>query len=133
MACAYKASQYQPKKRHTPTGLNKTYKVALEEGIMAERCFIQDWGGVFRLLGFPVDYLGHRGPDYELRENEFEILEWVLSIPHENIDWTHFTTGDGKGNCEYDPWGAAGPGYHKSRTVTEGVLASKRVFRVLEW
>lgn len=133
MCVAYNVVKYRPEQWLLPTGLNKTYQVALEEGIMGERSFIKDWAGLFDLFGLHVEYLGHMSRNYRLKPDEFEILKWTLWVPHAGTTWQHFVTGDGKGHCEYDPWGSAGPMYHKSRTVTEGILESKRIFRLLGW
>jgi len=57
-------------------------------------------------------------PDYECRAGEQELLQW------ERPGWTHWVTGDGKGNVAYDP-----EGY--SVTVREGSLVAKKIFTVI--
>lgn len=130
---------FKPLKRITPAQLNSVYKHALETRnekgflLMRERSYLQDWAGVFDLLGLKVRYLGHMPRTWAPSEGEFEIVKWILSIPHEGIDWQHFTFGgDTKRHPFFDPWGSAKPGYLTSRTVAEGVIESKRGFRILE-
>ena len=57
-------------------------------------------------------------PDYQCQPGEQELLEW------QRPGWTHWVTGDGKGNVAYDP-----EGY--SVTVREGSLVAKKIFTVI--
>jgi len=133
VSCVYATVNYLSQKVITPQRLNEIYKASLREEIMKERSAILEWALLFNQLGLPVQYYGHLGRDWEPGEGEFEIVKWVLRIPHENIDWQHFTFGrPGADRPFADPWGSAGPGYHTSRTVAEGVVESTRGFRVLK-
>lgn len=117
----------------TPDDENGIYEMALDEGAMKEGCYVEDWEHVFDLLGLEVEYLGHKDKDWSPGENEFEIVQWTLTIPHEDIDWQHFTFGGDESSQQFfDPWGSSDPGYHTSRCVAEGVIDSKRGFRIRE-
>jgi len=59
----------------------------------------------------------HEPPGRMCDKKEFEILYWR----HPDLGG-HFTAGDGKGRCTYDPWG-------ESKAVAEGMLLSKRIFK----
>lgn len=133
VSIAAAVENFKPAKRITPKQLNRVYREGLKSGIMKERSSIEDWGAVFSELGLKVEYYGHMGRGWMPGDGEFEIVKWVLSIPHEGIDWDHFTFGgDAKRHPFFDPWGSAKPGYITSRTVAEGVIDSKRGFRILE-
>jgi hypothetical protein len=135
MSIAYAVSVYKPKKMFTPKLVNGVYRESLKKGLMGERSYIKDWAGVFGLFDMKVEYLGWMDCSWTPGDGEFEIVKWVLSIPHERIDWQHFTFGGDPNTTKhqfYDPWGSAKPGYHLSRTVEEGVIENKRGFRILE-
>lgn len=129
VAAAHLVTCYRPRDYIGPEELNHVYKAAIESGIMEPKAYMVEWGGVFELLGLKVDYLGHKGRNYECADDEIELVKWTLSVPHEGINWTHFVVGDGQGRTTFDPWGAT-QGYRTSRTVAEGVRDSKRVFRL---
>jgi len=132
VSVAFAASVFLPQKRITPDFVNRVYKQALKDGSMGERAYIKDWQAVARLFGLTVDYLGHLAADWEPGDGEFAIVKWKLMIPHENIDWQHFTYGGNiRGHQFFDPWGsAAGSGWDTSRTVAQGVIEGTRGFRL---
>jgi len=130
MSIVAAASVYHPESFIRPQAVNSVYQRALGDGSMRERSLIWDWQAVFQHLGMDVEYYGHMDRDWQPGPGEFAIVKWVLSIPHEGINWTHFTLGPGETHPFYDPWGATS-GHRTSRTVAEGVMESKRGFRVL--
>jgi hypothetical protein len=101
----------------------KIYPSMVKRGLMRENCYIEQPGAILGALGVDVEYRGHKGPEYECKSGEFEILKY-----HHRINgWDHFVAGSG-GVVTYDPWGAVEP-YDHSITVSEGVLESKRIFK----
>ena len=84
---------------------------------MTTGCFINSPDTLLRILGWPAKYTGvHEGPEYECKDDEVEILRFELG------NQSHFVVGDGNGRVTYDPMGV-------SKTVAEGRLVSKRIFR----
>jgi hypothetical protein len=132
VSIAAAVSAFDPRVHVTPQTVRKTYSEALRSGAMRPKALIWRWADVFALLGLRVEYHGHMPRGWQPGEDEFEICKWTLLVPHEGINWQHFTFGgDAKRHPFFDPWGSAGPGYTTSRTVAEGVLDSKRGFRLL--
>ena len=75
--------------------------------------------GILKEYGVTATFLGPQDKFYQCKENEYEILEYF------NIKTliVHFVLGDGKGNVLFDP-------YPNSNTVKNGVLRSKRIFKI---
>ena len=133
MSIVAAVSVLRPHAHLSPRHVKGIVNRAQREGAIDDEISILRWGRVFEMLGIDVQYHGHIRRDWIPGDGELAITKWVLKIPHENIDWTHFTLGDGAGKDHpfYDPWGAA-TGYRTSRTVAEGVMDSKRGFSISE-
>lgn len=87
------------------------------EGDIDIESSMDNWQGVITDCTDDLKYLGHFPPDYIPAENEYEIL--LFKRPD---GYKHFVVGDGKGGVEWDPW-------ENSRSVKEGEIISKRIFR----
>lgn len=91
-------------------------------GVVRDDCYVLDAGKLMsRLTQRKYDCIkagpGHELPgDYILRPGEREILRYELNGE------AHFVVGDGAGRVAFDPYG-------ESRTVAEGRLVSRRIFR----
>ena len=99
--------------------INDFYERCEERGFIKNN-FIQDPAAIFGALGFHVLYLGHIKKEYVCRRDEFEILHFVRETKDEDVH--HFVCGDGANNVTYDSYGV-------SRTVAQGYLKNKRVFK----
>lgn len=121
-------SNLHPHRFITPSEVRKLYSEAKRSGVMGEHCYIEDWRGVFRLLGVAVSYHGHRPSSWRPDDGWLEVVEWR----HDKLGFTHFTLGgDTPRHPFYDPWGATDD-YLTSRSVAEGYVNSKRAFQILE-
>lgn len=95
------------------------FNVFVANGWMNANCYILNPEGILRYLGVEARYTGvHEKPDRPCVSGEIE----VLYFKHPTAGG-HFVAGDGEGHVAFDPWGV-------SRSATEGVLESKRVFKV---
>lgn len=68
-----------------------------------------------------IEFLGKFERFYMCKEGEFEVCRWTNPA----TDFGHFVGGDGGGNVIYDPIEGG------SRTVREGYLESKRIFKII--
>lgn len=102
----------------SPEKINAFYDSALKYGWIEEDCTILNPTAILQHFGVNYKYTDKwERPDYKCRQGEIEILKFIRP-EHE-----HFVAGDGNGNVTYDPMGA-------SKTVAEGKLQSKRIFRM---
>lgn len=99
--------------------INDFYERCVERKFI-ENNFIQEPASIFYALGFKVIYLGKLPADYICKPDEFEINHWIRWEKQNKIH--HFVCGNGHGCTTYDPYGM-------SRTVREGELYNKRVFK----
>jgi hypothetical protein len=97
--------------------LNGRPDVTNEMFVQSPQALIDDLVGKGKVL-----FLGERPASYVCADNEIEGCCWHLA-PH---TYKHFVQGNGKGITIYDPWGPWG-----SDSVSDGVLLSKRVARIL--
>lgn len=65
-----------------------------------------------------LKFLRREGASYFVKPGELEILEYFN--PKTGV--IHFVVGDGMGVCAWDPW-------ENSRTVREGYVRSKRIYK----
>jgi hypothetical protein len=95
------------------------FDVFVANGWMNANCYILNPERILRYFGVEASYTGvHEKPDRPCASGEIE----VLYFKHPTAGG-HFVAGDGEGHVAFDPWGV-------SRSATEGVLESKRVFRI---
>ena len=99
--------------------INDFYERCVERKFI-ENNFIQEPASIFYALGFKVIYLGKLPATYICKPDEFEINHWIRWEKQDKIH--HFVCGNGHGCTTYDPYGM-------SRTVREGELYNKRVFK----
>lgn len=100
------------------TEIERIYRYAVKLFWMRENCYIENPRAILGYCGLDTEFLGKRGPHYLCGERDIEVLQYRRGAQ------IHFVAGDGQGNVAYDPWGV-------SRSVTEGQLDSKRIFRRL--
>lgn len=101
-----------------------TYFLGMVERGFMDFCdaFIFDPEGIFQYFGIDVTYTDrHEPPDYQTLDGDIEILYYERVKP-DGDKVPHFVAGDGRGGIAFDPAG-------DSRTVREGTLKSKRIFR----
>ena len=101
----------------TPKSILSLWIKNYSEGDIDIESSMNDWQGVITDMTDSLVYLGHFSANYVPAENEYEIL--LYQRPD---GFKHFVVGDGKGGVEWDP-------YENSRTVREGAVISKRIFR----
>lgn len=113
--------------------LNKDLTLSIEEIVdkieefikkkwLEEDMTVLQWEKIVEdLTGLKTSYLGHSGADVVCNKNQREILQWF----NKRTNFKHFTCGDGKGHCTYDPLG-------ESVSVREGYVLSKRIFSFKE-
>ena len=101
----------------------KSYDALVASGAMGEDCYIKDpqacvdyWGKGILL------FTGKQSADYDLSHNETSIELWRLERDPPKKWWYHFIYKSEY--TEYDPW-------ILSQTRAEGVLDSKRIFKIL--
>lgn len=114
------------------------YKIAMDTGILQKEvkspdgspldgCTVYDYESLFKLAGGKGVYLGKMDASHECKPGEREILEWF----NPRTNFKHFTVGDGKGHCAWDPIGhSTNTNDGHSVTVKEGKVLSKRVFQL---
>ncbi len=88
------------------------------EGDMDVETTILDPSGVLEDFSGLLEFVGKKPASYTPGPMEYEILRFVRPD-----GYVHFVVGDGTGQVEWDPW-------ENSRTVREGKIESKRIFRV---
>lgn len=102
-----------------PKEILRLYGVFIDREAMEKDCYIKDPCGILSYLGLEVRGVEVVGHSQATEDGQFEVLYFERSSHGRVIP--HFTAGDGHGHVTYDPWG-------ESRTVSDGVLASKRIF-----
>ena len=106
----------------TPKDILVIWAENLNDGDLTEESFIMNPDRLAReLTNGKIGQVGKFPATYQLKEGEYEILEWH----NPRTKFTHFTTGDGTGKCKFDPLGS-------SVTVREGKVMSKRIFKVFK-
>ena len=125
----------QTRKQIDVEWINQLYDDAVARELMNDKCFIDNPGGVLVLAGMPATYTNKHEPTNRLcAAGEIEVLCWerprygpdgkqTIGLDGKPSVWRHFTAGDGQGHVTYDPMGRA-------RTVVEGRMVSKRVFKL---
>jgi len=101
----------------TPKEILELWIRNYQEGDIDIESSMEKWQGVINDITDRLTYLGHFSANYVPAEDELEIL--LFQRPD---GFKHFVVGDGKGGVEWDP-------YENSRTVREGEVVSKRIFR----
>lgn len=111
-----------------PTRINQLYGVSRLHRWIEPDCTILLPQEILGHLGLKVHYLGHMPADYECTPGEFDILHFTHAVYQH-----HFTGGDGRAyhggpgaesHVTYDPYG-------RCSSARYGVLADKRVFRII--
>ena len=110
-----------------PEWLERRYDRHVKMGWIRENCFVLNPTAVLRDVGLKTETVTDPlleepwklRPSYLCKDNEIEILKWTNGENH------HFTAGNGYGRITYDPMGI-------SRTASQGIITSKRVFGRLE-
>jgi len=98
------------------------YLVAIDNGYMDEDLYIEDPDGIFSMMNLVTRYSGkHESNFYECKKDEIEILRYI----HPE-GYGHFVAGDGEGHIAFDPMGM-------SQAVKHGYMASKRIFKLINW
>jgi len=116
--------------KHTGRGfdradINHEYDKLIKTRHMDKDCYMNDPPKVFTFLGLPIDsvMIAHAG--HVLLPGQLEALRFQRSYwsrkENKTITYGHFTAGNGKGWCTYDPAG-------NSNAVKYGHLESKRIF-----
>jgi len=96
------------------------YTLFLKHKWIRDNTYVMNPQAILNWCGVKCVYTDkHETPDRMCEKNEFEILYWR----HPEVGG-HFTCGNGRGIATYDPWGV-------SRAATEGMLLSKRIFRLI--
>lgn len=118
---------------HVPVDMakiNQLFRTFRDRGMVDDHASIIDPSGILQYLETPativIEHDTHKlPPDRPARANEFEIGYWRLDA----LNYQHFVamTGD---LVTYDPWGSWDGRSLYSRTVSEGRLVSRRVFRL---
>lgn len=118
--CAFLSMMYHVErlksKNYTVQDLNQIAQ-ELEQAKAVDHELTMSWDKVLEFFNLPYKCFTEK-PQYELQPEEFEIQHWYN--PNTNI--THFVAGDGGMKPVWDP-------YPNSRTVREGFMVSRRVFR----
>jgi hypothetical protein len=97
----------------------KEYEKALSLGYITDKLKILNPNKVFALFGLAVEYTDKwESKDRDCLWYEREILHFV----NDNVE--HFVVGNGKGEVSFDPYG-------NSKTVKEGYLKDKRIFKLI--
>ena len=96
------------------------YNIATARGYMREDCYILDPAAVLGFFNRDKWEVFHATPEYLPKPGELEILRFERVPP--GMTYSHFVVGDGKGAVAFDPYGV-------SRTVRDGALVSKRIFK----
>jgi hypothetical protein len=102
-----------------PNDIVKVWFKNWNEGDMDVETTILDPNGLCEDLSGKLEFMGKYPATYMPAGNEREILRFV----HPTTGMVHFVVGDGKGKCKFDP-------FENSRTVREGKVESKRIFRI---
>jgi hypothetical protein len=107
-----------------PKEINEWISRAIDRGWIDPDCYVRNTNAIFDDFDTPLQLRidgpnGHKfPPDYQCAPDEYEALLWFS----ERWGTHHFTAGNGTGIVTLDPWG-------ESRTVRDGELRSKRIFR----
>ncbi len=118
LLCFYAANKYENYFVSTDV-IREVTEELIDAKLVREDLYIFDWQGVMDHLDVPVVYLGHRAASYTmLPEHGFLFAHWFN--PKTNL--YHFTAESGDGTPTFDTMGV-------SRTVREGYIVSKRVFK----
>ena len=104
-------------KTFSPKEILNLWFLNLAEGDIDIESSMENWQGVINDVVPGLKYLGHFSPNYVPSHDEYEIL-----LYEREDGYKHFVVGDGQGCVEWDPW-------ENSRTVSEGKLTSKRIFK----
>jgi hypothetical protein len=118
-----------------PGELEEFYQLAVSQGWMTRRCFINGareedppWmtGHLKLLILTGVKPKGSfvTGPEYKPREGEFEVVQYLWN------GYRHFVVGDGKGGVAFDPWGSFDGKHIFSKVVTYGKPVAKRIIQI---
>lgn len=101
-----------------PSELNAIVEEAVKVGVVTENMKVMYPDRLFEMFGLNVTFTQkHEEPDRICKDGEVEVLFFTAGTLQ------HFVVGDGKGNVKWDPYG-------DSKTVREGSLKSKRIFKV---
>jgi hypothetical protein len=104
-----------------PMSIRSIYASEQLDGDIGNECFLTDPQGICTaVIPGRVQFLGRQGFLYIHGPDEFEIQCWY----NPNTNFHHFVAGDGA-TVLYDPIQGG------SRTVREGSLESKRIFRIV--
>jgi len=98
----------------------RAYAECFKAGWMLQDCYILDPAAILKHLTGEKWGWSKEPADYETKPGELEILLYERNNGSKPV--SHFVVGDGSGGLGWDPYGT-------SRTVAEGKVASKRIFR----
>ena len=118
---------------HTPTNMdtiNHLFRAFEREGWVDDEATVLNPSGILHYLKTPASIVIERGTHKlpakrRARRGEFEIGYWRL----DSHSYEHFVAMTGN-TVTYDPWGSWDGRSPCSRTVSEGRLISRRVFRL---
>jgi len=95
----------------------------IEKGWITPAMDVQQPDDILEYLGVKeAEAVREEGPDYQCKENEFELCMWAYTDLTGHY-WEHAIAGDGKGNQAYDPLGLS----HCGRL---GKIVTKRIIHV---
>jgi hypothetical protein len=106
-------------KEYTPIEINKVWFKNWNDGDMDVETTILNPNGLCKDLSGQLEFVGKYPASYKVGLGEYEILRFV----RKSDGYVHFVVGDGNNKVEFDPW-------ENSRTVREGYIESKRIYRV---
>lgn len=121
--CAFLSLMYwveKLKNLHLTTHAVNTYADELERVGAVDAELTVFWDKVLKYFGLPYKRFNEK-PEYKLKDDEFEVQHWY----NPNTGITHFVVGEGGMTPTWDP-------YPNSKTVREGFIVSRRVFRKVE-
>jgi hypothetical protein len=102
----------------------KIKRLGTDMTVLDAAALMQDLVGVGRFEVLKAGP-GHALPlDYKIKSNEWVILRYGR-IDSDGVEHPHFVVGDVDDRVAWDPW-------PESRTVSEGVLVSKRIIRAVK-
>jgi hypothetical protein len=100
-----------------PIDALRAFDEALRESAARPDAYLDDPAEILGQMAGGAWTVSKEAPDYQAKPGELEVLRF-----ERDTGISHFVAGDGSGRVAFDPYG-------DSRTVREGVLASKRIFR----
>lgn len=98
--CAFLSAIYLLAIDYNAEEVNEIYASCVHAGMIGADCTIEDWARFLEGLSVSLKLNGIvKDSSYVCAANERQIIKWWLS----NVQESHFTVGDGKGNVASGP------------------------------